>query len=137
MEISDGPAASLPKQDPVVLEADTIFAQARNLIHRALVRHYRLEESEASSLEKHVEVWFQRFCQRNPTNSAAKGVPFLLVMACTFARSYQRSKLAGGLLIDSELSQMLDRKPQDVASLLIDRSNRTPKPIGIGSPAEG
>ena len=120
MEISDGSAVRVSPEDPFDLKVTKAFQDVVGLVRVALVSHYRLTEREAADLEKDLEVWFGRFCRRNPTTATAREkLPSLLVMCCTFAHSYQKSRFPAGCVSDERLARVLDQRPQDVASVLI------------------
>lgn len=125
MEISDGSAVRVSPEDPFDLKVMRAFQDVVGLIRVALTSHYRLTEKEAGDLERDLEVWFRRFCRRNPTTDTVREkLPSLLVMCCTFARSYQKSKLPEGFVPpDERLARALEQKPQDVACVLISAWN--------------
>jgi len=96
-------------------EIQCVFRETLGLIHIALVSHYRLDEREATELEKDLFVWFRRFCYR-PGASVRENRPYLLVASCQFAREYQRYLVGSGVRNeDQHLREILEREPSDVA----------------------
>jgi len=96
-------------------EIQCVFRETLGLIHIALVSHYRLDEREATELEKDLFVWFRRFCYR-PGATVRENRPYLLVASCQFAREYQRYLVGSGVRNeDPRLREILEREPSDVA----------------------
>jgi hypothetical protein len=115
MEISDDIRPVHSAEELFEADIERVFHETLGLVHIALVSHYQLGEQEATELEKDLFVWFRRFCYR-PGATPRENRPFLLVACCQFAREYQKYLVGSGVRAsDTNLTQILDREPSDVA----------------------
>jgi hypothetical protein len=97
---------------------ESVFNQALDVIHSALVSYYRLTEEEARGAEEDLLTWFQRLARRGGTGQMPVKLLriSLLSAACQYGRSFQLWKLGGEQSADQDLNDILSREPDDVAN---------------------
>jgi hypothetical protein len=90
------------------------------MIHFALVSFYRLTEEEARGAEEDLLEWFGRLVRRSGIGQTPAGLlrTSLVSAACQYGRSFQLWKSRAGESIDSELSKVLAREPEEVSEIL-------------------
>ncbi len=119
MQSSEAPGRGFSGEDYFDRKVMEVYRETSGLIHATLVAQYRIPEPKALSIEKDLELWFYRFCRRQVTASPRENLPFLLLLACTFARGYQRNQVGRNLLSpDRELRKLLEQKPEVFAGAL-------------------
>ena len=98
-------------------DIEGIFRQVLDVIHYALVSHYRLTEEEAKGAEEDLRTWCRRFARRGGVGQVSSKVirTSLLSAACQYGRSFQLWKL-GDASADPELTATLARRPDDLAA---------------------
>jgi hypothetical protein len=99
-------------------EVQGLFDRTLEVIHSALVSHYRLSDEEARGAEEDLRMWFQRLGRRGGAgHMPAKMLRLsLLSAACQYGRSFQLWKLGGRQSSDASLNDLLAREPEEIAT---------------------